>query len=623
MATYSIPPAPSIDADSSTNRTFRKQLEPFLSDTPINLFSPLNDEAAWQRAFTKMNGRTPDLIAQGVVVAERAEFNPLPDELYLDYSISGNRCPFENQLFKKQKDLQTLIVAECAERQNRFISPILQAIDGGILKSPSWVLPAHDTHNATFFGKGLSIDLYSSMTAAWLADILTIFGNRLPSPWRSRITQAILDRVVHPVIASAKGERTAEFWMVYPNNWNAVCWGSCVRAVLGLNVPVADKVAVTAAALDNIHHYFKSFTPDGVSSEGVGYWNYGFLHYTLFAETLRLATGGKIDCLADPFPKLAARLPAVLSMVGAVYPTFADMPVEVANKPSGLTVWLDKRMGWGLGLEPNGLTPLDDVGPLFAFHADDNPIVRDPLKSVLSPYATFMPDAGVMISRAPHCAKPFALAVKGGNNAEEHNHNDVGSYCLFYGDDWFAVDPGAEEYTARTFGPKRYDSPVLNSFGHDVPRLGPGILQSCGPEFKGEVLEFTSTPERDFLRLQIRGAYSFLPLISLIRSVETQRQGATAEVVIEDTFDYSTPEAFETAVIIFGTAERTADDTLTIHRISGDTVNLRVQASAAWTLSSEILDCKLKTSHYPRPTRLGIKLAAPAVTGFVRLVYAS
>ena len=623
MASYSIPTPHSIDAHTDTNHAFRKRLEPFLSDSPINLFPPLNDEATWQRAFTKMNVRIPDLIAQGVAVIELGEFNSIPDELYLDYSISGNRVPFEKQLHKRLKDLQALILAECAERQGRFISPILQAIDTVLLKSPSWVLPAHDTNNATFLGKGRSIDLRSSMTAAWLTDILTIFGDRFPPTWRSRITQAIVDRVVDPVIASAKGERPSEFWMVFPNNWNAVCWGSCVRAVLGLHVPAADKIAVTAAALDNIHHYFKSFTPDGVSSEGVGYWNYGFLHYTLFAETLRLATGGKIDCLADPFPKLAARLPAVLSMVGAVYPTFADMSVEFADKPSALTVWLDKRMGWGLGLEPDGLTPLDDVGPLFAFHADDNPIVRDSLKSVLSPYTTFMPEAGVLISRAPHCAKPFALAVKGGNNAEEHNHNDVGSYCLFYGNDWLAVDPGAEEYTARTFGPKRYDSPVLNSFGHDVPRLGPGILQSCGSEFRGEVLEFTSTPERDFLRLQIREAYSFLPLISLIRPVETRRQGATAEVVIEDTFAYSTPEAFETAVIIFGTAERTADDTLAIHRISGDTVNLRVSASAAWTLSSEILDCKLNTPRYPRPTRLGIKLANPTVTGFVRLVYAS
>ena len=66
--------------------------------------------------------------------------------------------------------------------------------------------------------------------------------------------------------------------------------------------------------------------------------------------------------------------------------------------------------------------------------------------------------------------------MKGGHNAEMHNHNDVGSYTVVIGDQPVLADPGTEIYTKRTFTEHRYDSPVLNSYGHPVPVIG-GQLQ--------------------------------------------------------------------------------------------------------------------------------------------------
>ena len=51
--------------------------------------------------------------------------------------------------------------------------------------------------------------------------------------------------------------------------------------------------------------------------------------------------------------------------------------------------------------------------------------------------------------------------MKGGHNAENHNHNDVGSFVVALGRATPLVDPGSEVYTARTFSPRRYDSNVL------------------------------------------------------------------------------------------------------------------------------------------------------------------
>ena len=74
--------------------------------------------------------------------------------------------------------------------------------------------------------------------------------------------------------------------------------------------------------------------------------------------------------------------------------------------------------------------------------------------------------------------------MKGGHNAEQHNHNDVGSFIVALGHSTPLVDPGAEVYTGRTFSRRRYDSNVLNSFGHSrAARRRP--LAGIGPSSRG------------------------------------------------------------------------------------------------------------------------------------------
>ena len=86
----------------------------------------------------------------------------------------------------------------------------------------------------------------------------------------------------------------------------------------------------------------------------------------------------------------------------------------------------------------------------------------------------------------------FGAALKGGTNGEQHNHNDVGSFSVVLGRKMVVCDPGAEVYTARTFSARRYESKVLNSFGHAVPVIA-GQLQRTGLAAHAEILrhEFT------------------------------------------------------------------------------------------------------------------------------------
>jgi len=107
---------------------------------------------------------------------------------------------------------------------------------------------------------------------------------------------------------------------------------------------------------------------------------------------------------------------------------------------------------------------------------------------------------------APGAKVEFAALLKGGHDAELHNHNDVGSFSVVLGDRMLICDPGGEVYTARTFSGKRYESKVLNSFGHAVPVVD-GKRQKAGADARGVVQQTKFSELSDLLRLDLRSAY--------------------------------------------------------------------------------------------------------------------
>lgn len=63
-------------------------------------------------------------------------------------------------------------------------------------------------------------------------------------------------------------------------------------------------------------------------------------------------------------------------------------------------------------------------------------------------------------------------AMKGGHNAENHNHNDVGAFLLYVDGEPAVVDVGNMVYTAKTFGPERYTLFNTRSRNHNLPLIG-------------------------------------------------------------------------------------------------------------------------------------------------------
>ena len=68
-----------------------------------------------------------------------------------------------------------------------------------------------------------------------------------------------------------------------------------------------------------------------------------------------------------------------------------------------------------------------------------------------------------------HRKNNMFFAIKGGNNNEPHNHNDIGSFVIAVDGELILTDLGAGAYTKGYFGSERYTYNHTRSYWHSVP----------------------------------------------------------------------------------------------------------------------------------------------------------
>lgn len=229
----------------------------------------------------------------------RQTFQPLPDDLYLEYSRNGNRTHYEQVYFDKLRAFRTLVVAECVENQGRFLKPI-QDLIASYAADKSWVLPAHDGGLDNFEGREITVDLFASEVACELASADRMLGDRLDQTTRAIVRQEAKRRVFDPYTKMITTGKPTMWWLTATNNWNAVCLANVTGTALALSERPAEKAFYVAAAEKYITNFLSGFTEDGYCSEGIGYWNYGYGCFVRLGHMLQGATGGQVDLFAIP-----------------------------------------------------------------------------------------------------------------------------------------------------------------------------------------------------------------------------------------------------------------------------------------------------------------------------------
>jgi len=531
------------------------ELTRILTAAPRTPLLPPLASPAWTQA-----ARVPMVAAWLTSLRELAAteaLQPLPildDALYAEFHRSGERLSFERLYFERRRRLARAAVCALLDPQGRagwLESLIVKTRD--IFSEPSWALPAH-TRDAS--GKDrLIIDLFAAETANLMAELDTVFGEALPADLRSAIRQRLSS-----MFDEYLDRPQSCFWRTASHNWNAVCHQGLLGAALALEDDPNRLARLLALAAVGLPHFLNGFTADGGTSEGPGYWGYGFGWFSVLNEQLERRSGDALS-LIEGNAKIAliARFAVDLSFAEGHLVNFSDGSATGRANPA-LLDYLGQRLGiadCGALAAANyrhvgetGIDPHRQRCDLFyLLHL----ILRAPATFAVAPYAPppdrLLPDLAVVVARTTDRAgRRWEFAAKAGHNAEHHNHNDCGSFILNLDGCRAVIEIGAPEYTREYFRAQRYESLAARSLGHSVPLIG-GCEQAAGIEYAARILTAELNPDDVRVAMELAACY---PMSAGCRScIRTFRFDKRAGVLsITDRFELDRSQTVESAFIV-------------------------------------------------------------------------
>ena len=527
------------------------EIASYLPAEPAPSGARISDRKAWERLA--------ELESAGKIIksAERVLKLPIPDcpdNLYLEYSKIGVRTDYQIPYNARINYASLLATAECLENKGRFLPKLSEYLET-LCAERSWVMPAHDRGLRTFDGKEFNVDLGASARAQACAWIVSVLKDTLPGVISMKVKKEI-ERRIFSTYRSC-WSRTSNFaplgWFNGPANWTAVCHCGVVRAALAVVEDRMDRAAFVETAERMLPFYIAGFPADGYCSEGMGYWDYGWGHYMQLALAVKDATGGKVDFFRDPKTKAIMAFGTGCQLAEGHAPDFADGGGRVDDCVLllGHRQWPDLPLT-STALDRDLLSGGAGVFTLRAFGQLDGlpPGKVDPL-----PVRNSFPDGQVWVLRPDpkDGTTAFTVGLKGGHNAEFHNHNDVGSYAVMFGGVLLAGDPGGTEYTALTFSEKRYTIPIISSYGHPVPVIN-GCYQQNGREYAAKILSTSFSNDVDRVIMEIGGAYPKKAKVkSDVRTFVYDRKGK--KFTVTDRVNLKLPGKVSVPILTFGYIE--------------------------------------------------------------------
>ena len=466
---------------------------------------------------------------------------------YLDFFRRGVRDAHEASAISS-RDLALLTVVECLEGRGRFMDALLD-FSWALAEETSWIMPPHmrtPTNEPLPNVDEPQVDLRVAGAAKVLAEMCYVLGPQMDAVtpnWRRRIQRELERQAVRPYL-----ERTF-VWESWSQNWNAVCTDGVVAAALLGDFDRRTRARVLAKAVRCMPIFVSGFTPDGGCTEGPGYWSYGMSNYSSLCYYVHCATGGAIDLLADPVLAAVYAYPTKVILSGSMVANFADSPPQAGYR-SGPVAWAAARLG------VQEMVALASTGPEHRMRLAsllDVWLAAEP-REFTPPQQSYLPDLMFLLARGEGAAdERLTLAVKGGHNAEHHNHNDVGAFIIHQRGEALICELGAGKYVKEFFGPRRYEFLTTRSAGHNVPKVN-GFEQPAGAQYRAEGFELEEAGGTVGVRMELRHAYpAEADLESLQRRVMLDKR-APGRVELTDSVRFATrPGTYELPLYTVGT----------------------------------------------------------------------
>ena len=478
----------------------------------------------------------------------------LPASVYIEYYRNGNRSHYQEIYFNRRQDLFTLVIAECIAGNGEYLDDIINAV-WLISEETTWVIPAHlnygkstecsfyhypGTDDVTAYPEPRRlhdpadkayIDLFAAETGSLISWVYYFLGDPIAGiipEVKRRMEEEVIRRILVPFL-----DDDYFAWMGLShddpvNNWNPWINSNILAAflVFGRVFPRCEEGV--NKAIRSINRFLHFYSEDGGCDEGPSYFGVAGASLLDFIEELAQVEDVAYLYRQQKIRNMASYIYKVY-IANEYYVNYADAPPRVFA-PAGLLERAGKSMGDPALSEfaryllagkmcKSEFVP-DRCFSLFRLLAGVFN-VREPGNSSLKiPVFAWFPGIQVLTAR-DHEDSPggFFFSAKGGYNNESHNHNDVGTFILYFDGMPVLVDAGVETYTKFTFSEKRYELWTMQSGYHNLPTIN-GIDQAPGVEYRAGDLAISggdqlapcsdrknSLPSAISFSLDIAGAY--------------------------------------------------------------------------------------------------------------------
>ena len=511
------------------------------------------DQAFWSKL--KSHRQYENLIRRADEMAAAEPVSPLP--WYLECSQTGNRSNYERR-HNQLRMIGPLVVAYCTTGNVKYLKNI-EARFKIILSLPTWGISAHDRQLKGYKQQEVLIDLFSAKMGSEVAAALCILEPVLDKRLYSDMRKALFHHIIDPIEEVVEGKSPADrfWWLDGSNNWNPICKEGVISTILRVGLEKERIEKILKLFFNNFERYMANFGNEGYCDEGLSYWSGSCGKYLSLAALLKQYDGR--DVLSrEPRMLKAVMFPENIMMAPDCYPALNDCRIDT-KPPEHILQLRDILLGKRNGFSED-IAFADETASIclrLNYPIDNRPsVVRNE-----TPFSKFV-EAGCFVMRQT-AASPLSVTFEGGHNRESHNHNDLGTYIIAVNGVPMVVDPGRGGYTADTFGPRRYTSNLLNSYGHSVPRIN-GRLQTNrvgGDAFnppknltpikyiQAVLLKHELSAERGFVKFDIsRGYNQIKSLKKLERSLLFDRKDG-GKITVTDEAAFSEPAEFEGAVI--------------------------------------------------------------------------
>ncbi len=497
---------------------------------------PLSDREGWE-----VDPATRQAVVQRAEALSAGEWSVLPAAQWLAFMRSGNRSDYETRYFARRHRISAALQAACVTGDPRWIDEVLDGV-WLVCEETSWSVPAHDRFAHTDTGlpdpARPFVDLFAAETAALLAWVHEVLGDELAARAPGAV-QRLRDEVAKRILVPFRS--TDWHWSGrvsgHPvNNWNPWIHSNVLACALLIEGDQDGLRTTVQRALEGLDVFLDSYSDDGGCDEGQSYWWRAGASLFDCLELMLSSSGGALDGFDLPLVREIGRYPHRIHIDGTWYVNVADGSArsDGSNEPHLLYAF-GRRVGdpqmRAHARAMRGAGPTMSVGGVLSAMRQlraltDPQWAAEPVQPAPLVGEAWWPQTELWVAReqAGEAAGLF-VAVKGGHNAECHNHNDVGSVLIAVDGRPALVDVGVGEYTRATFGPDRYRIWTMRSRYHNVPEVD-GVEQTPGRDRRARDVAHTGDGGSS-IRLDLAGAYPAEAGIgSWLREVALDRAGS-------------------------------------------------------------------------------------------------